>query len=186
MAKFLRGLIAAGFGGQGVLLLGQIVAHGAMKEGKFVTWIPSYGPEMRGGTANCSVAISDEEIGSPVVNQPDCLVIMNQPSLSKFEADLKPGGVLLYNSDLVTYPNQRKDITVVAVPCNTIALELGNEKVANVITLGALAASSDLVSVEGCKSTLAELMGKKKAALLEINMTAFDRGVEIARKVLGK
>ena len=85
MAKFLRGLIAAGFGGQGVLLLGQIVAHAAMKEGKFVTWIPSYGPEMRGGTANCSVAISEEEIGSPVVNHPDCLVIMNQPSLSKFE-----------------------------------------------------------------------------------------------------
>jgi 2-oxoglutarate ferredoxin oxidoreductase subunit gamma len=186
MAKFLRGLIAAGFGGQGVLLLGQIVAHAAMKEGRYVTWIPSYGPEMRGGTANCSVAISEEEIGSPVIPHPDCLVIMNQPSLAKFEEDLMTGGVLLYNSDLVTYPNPRKDITVVPVPCNTVALELGNEKVANVITLGALAAASDLVSVEGCKATLAELMGKKKAALVEINMAAFDRGVEIARKALGK
>ncbi|HOV29369.1 MAG TPA: 2-oxoacid:acceptor oxidoreductase family protein [Synergistales bacterium] len=186
MAKFLRGLIAAGFGGQGVLLLGQIVAHAAMKEGRYVTWIPSYGPEMRGGTANCSVAISDEEIGSPVVPHPDCLVIMNQPSLAKFEPDLKSGGTLLYNSDLVTYPQPRTDIRVVPVPCNSIALELGNEKVANVVTLGALAAASDLVSVEGCKETLAELMGKKKAALVEINMTAFDRGVEIARKALGQ
>jgi Pyruvate:ferredoxin oxidoreductase and related 2-oxoacid:ferredoxin oxidoreductases, gamma subunit len=128
MAKFLRGLIAAGFGGQGVLLLGQIVAHAAMKEGRFVTWIPSYGPEMRGGTANCSVAISEEEIGSPVIPHPDCLVIMNQPSLAKFEEDLKTGGVLLYNSDLVTYTKPRKDITVIPVPCNTVALELGNER----------------------------------------------------------
>lgn len=186
MAKFLRGLIAAGFGGQGVLLLGQIVAHAAMKEGRFVTWIPSYGPEMRGGTANCSVAISEEEIGSPVVPHPDCLVIMNQPSLAKFEEDLKTGGVLLYNSDLVTYAKPRNDIKVIAVPCNTLALELGNEKVANVITLGALAASSDIVDVEGCKATLAELMGKKKAALVEINMKAFDKGVEVARKAIGK
>jgi 2-oxoglutarate ferredoxin oxidoreductase subunit gamma len=111
---------------------------------------------------------------------------MNQPSLAKFEPDLKAGGVLLYNSDLVSYPEQRKDITVIAVPCNTMALDLGNEKVANVITLGALAEASDLVSVEGCKTTLAELMGKKKAALVEINMTAFDKGVEVARKALGK
>ncbi|MBL3591906.1 MAG: 2-oxoacid:acceptor oxidoreductase family protein [Synergistaceae bacterium] len=176
MSTYYRGFIAAGFGGQGILSLGQIVAYAAMKEGRFVTWIPSYGPEMRGGTANCSVIASEEEIASPVVSSPDVLVIMNQPSLEKFEAILKPGGVLLYNSDLVRYEKPRQDVTVLAVPANSTAAELGNDKVANVIVLGVLSAHTDLVGEEACRQTIADLFGKKKASLVELNLKAFDKG----------
>ncbi len=181
MAQFSRGLLAAGFGGQGILTLGQLVAYTAMNEGRFVTWIPSYGPEMRGGTANCSVVVSDAEIASPVVNHADAVVIMNQPSLEKFEKMVKPGGVLIYNSDLVTYKNPRTDVKVIPVPANSAAAELGNDKVANVIALGALAEATDLMKPETCLETLKEMLGKKKAQLLELNINAFARGREIAR-----
>ncbi|HQH79317.1 MAG TPA: 2-oxoacid:acceptor oxidoreductase family protein [Synergistaceae bacterium] len=181
MAQFSRGLLAAGFGGQGILTLGQLVAYTAMNEGRFVTWIPSYGPEMRGGTANCSVVVSDAEIASPVVNHADAVVIMNQPSLEKFEKMVKPGGVLIYNSDLVTYKNPRTDVKVIPVPANSVAAEMGNDKVANVIALGALAEATDLMKPETCLETLKEKLGKKKAQLLELNINAFARGREIAR-----
>jgi 2-oxoglutarate ferredoxin oxidoreductase subunit gamma len=176
VSTFYRSFIAAGFGGQGILSLGQIVAYAAMKEGRFVTWIPSYGPEMRGGTANCSVIASDEEIASPVVSRPDFLVIMNQPSLEKFEPLLKAGGILLYNSDLVKYENPRKDVKVLPIPANSAAAELGNDRVANVIVLGALAAHTDLVGEEACRLTISDLFGKKKAALVELNLQAFIKG----------
>ena len=135
--------IFAGFGGQGVLLMGQLLAYAGMMEDKEVSWLPSYGPEMRGGTANCSVVVSDAEIASPVVNHADAVVIMNQPSLEKFEKMVKPGGVLIYNSDLVTYKNPRTDVKVIPVPANSVAAEMGNDKVANVIALGALAEATD-------------------------------------------
>ena len=181
MNKFYRSLIAAGFGGQGVLSLGQLVAYTAMNEGHFVTWIPSYGPEMRGGTANCSVVTSEEEIASPVVTKADFVVIMNQPSLAKFESSLKPGGLLVYNSDLVTYDNPREDIRVLAVPANSAAMEMGNVRVANVIVLGALAENSDLVDIEVCKRTIAEVFGKKKAKLVDLNLQAFEKGRELGK-----
>ncbi len=182
MAAFFRSLIAAGFGGQGVLTLGQLVAYTAMGEGKNVTWIPSYGPEMRGGTANCSVVLSEEEIASPVVTEADVVVIMNQPSLEKFEKTLKPGGVLIYNQDLVRYEKPRNDVTVIPVPANSKAQELGNDKVANVIILGALAEATDLVNPDVCLETLKEKLGKKKAHLLDLNIKAFGLGREIGAK----
>ena len=182
MAAVSRSLIAAGFGGQGVLTMGQLVAYTAMGEGRNVTWIPSYGPEMRGGTANCSVVLSDDEIASPVVTEADVVVIMNQPSLEKFENALKPGGVLIYNEDLVRYENPREDVKVLPVPANSKALELGNDKVANVIVLGALAEATDLVNPEVCLDTLKEKLGKKKAHLLDLNVKAFALGRELGKK----
>lgn len=181
MSKFYRSIIAAGFGGQGVLSLGQLVAYTAMNEGRYVTWIPSYGPEMRGGTANCSVITSEEEIASPVVSKPDIVVIMNQPSLDKFEPCLKEGGLLVYNSDLVTYDNPRKDVRVLPIAANSAAMELGNVRVANVIVLGALAENSDLVDLEVCKKTIAEVFGKKKAKLVDLNLQAFEKGRELGK-----
>ncbi len=181
MKKFYRSLIAAGFGGQGVLSLGQLVAYTAMNEGRYVTWIPSYGPEMRGGTANCSVVTSDEEIASPVVNKPDIVVIMNQPSLEKFEPLLKEGGLLVYNSDLVKYESPRDDIRILPVSANSAAMELGNVRVANVIVLGALAENSDLVDLNVCKQTIAEVFGKKKAKLVDLNLEAFEKGRELGK-----
>lgn len=183
MAEFFRSLIAAGFGGQGVLTLGQLVAYTAMYEGRHVTWIPSYGPEMRGGTANCSVMVSDEEIASPVVSRADYVVIMNQPSLAKFEPAVKPGGVLLYNQDLVIYRTPRTDISIIPVAANTVALEIGSDKVANVIALGALVESGDIVEADACLATIKEKLGKKKAQLMEMNVAAFERGREIARNI---
>jgi 2-oxoglutarate ferredoxin oxidoreductase subunit gamma len=186
MAEFFRSLLAAGFGGQGVLTLGQLVAYTAMYEGRHVTWIPSYGPEMRGGTANCSVMVSDEEIASPVVSRADYVVIMNQPSLAKFEPTVKPGGILLYNEDLVSYRNPRTDITVVAVPANALAMELGSEKVANVVVLGALVEAGDIVGADACLATIKDKLGKKKAQMMEMNITAFEKGREIVRKGISR
>ncbi|SDY04138.1 2-oxoglutarate ferredoxin oxidoreductase subunit gamma [Acetomicrobium thermoterrenum DSM 13490] len=180
--SFYREMIAAGFGGQGVMLLGQIVAHAALNEGNNVMWIPSYGPEMRGGTANCSVIVSDGEVASPLVSSPDVLIIMNQPSLAKFVGNLKKGGVLIYNEDLVTYNDPRDDINIVKVQANSIAMELGNEKVANIVVLGALAEAADIASVDALKEAVKEILGAKKAHLLEINMKAFEKGQEVGKQ----
>ncbi|MGC9489969.1 MAG: 2-oxoacid:acceptor oxidoreductase family protein [Thermovirgaceae bacterium] len=184
MAKFKRGLIAAGFGGQGIMVLGQLVAYTAISEGRYVTWIPSYGPEMRGGTANCGVVISDEEIASPVVAEADVAVIMNKPSLEKFIDSVKPGGTLLYNSDLLDYPDPRRDITVLPLPCHSIALELGSDKVSNIVALGALVEATDLVSKDVCLETIKEKLGKRKPQFLPMNLQAYEKGQEIARKIL--
>lgn len=180
--SFYREMIAAGFGGQGIMLLGQIIAHAAMNDGKNVIWIPSYGPEMRGGTANCSVVVSDGEIASPLISSPDILVVMNQPSLAKFVNRLKKGGTLVYNTDLVTYDNPRDDINIVGVSANSIALELGNERVANIVVLGVLGEVTDMASVESLREALKELLGAKKASLLEINIKAFEKGQEIGKQ----
>jgi 2-oxoglutarate ferredoxin oxidoreductase subunit gamma len=184
MAKFERGLIAAGFGGQGIMVLGQLVAYTAISEGRYVTWIPSYGPEMRGGTANCGVVISDEEIASPVVAEADVAVIMNKPSLEKFIDSVKPGGTLLYNSDLLDYPDPRRDITVLSIPCHSTALELGSDKVSNIVVLGALVEATDLVSKDVCLETIKEKLGKRKPQFLSMNLQAYEKGQEIARKIL--
>ena len=180
--SFYREMIAAGFGGQGIMLMGQIIAHAAMNDGKNVIWIPSYGPEMRGGTANCSVVVSDGEIASPLISSPDILVVMNQPSLAKFVNRLKKGGTLVYNTDLVTYDNPRDDINIVGVNANSIALELGNERVANIVVLGVLGEVTDMASVESLREALKELLGAKKASLLEINIKAFEKGQEIGKQ----
>ena len=126
-------VILAGFGGQGILFGGMILAYAAMDSGKNTTWIPSYGPEMRGGTANVTVIISDDEIGSPIVRQPQVAIVFNLPSMEKYESLVKAGGVLVYNSSLIDSEPQRTDITYVPVPANDIAEELGNLKMANMV-----------------------------------------------------
>ena len=128
------------------MVLGQLVAYGAMKEGKFVTWLPSYGPEMRGGTANCGVTVSSRPIGSPFVASADVVVALNQPSLDKYEASVKTGGFLIYNSDMAKYTPTRDDIRVIPVNASQIAGNIGNEKAVNVILLGVVIAISDLIS----------------------------------------
>jgi 2-oxoglutarate ferredoxin oxidoreductase subunit gamma len=178
-------LFAAGFGGQGVMVLGQLVAYTGIAQGLHVTWIPSYGPEMRGGTANCGVVLSSEEIASPVVAEADAVVIMNQPSLTKFVKSVREGGVLIYNSDLVTYENPRTDIKIIAVPANSVAAELGSDKVANIVALGALVEATGIVEEETCIETIKDKLGKRKPQFLPMNLEAFAKGKEIARKILG-
>lgn len=180
--KFERSLLAAGFGGQGIMVLGQLMAYTGMHEGRNVTWIPSYGPEMRGGTANCSVIVSEDIIGSPTVPEADAVVVMNQPSLAKFVSEVKPGGKLYYNSDLVKYDNPRKDITIYAIPANSIAKELGNERVANIVMFGALVSSTDFVKEEGALEMLDEKLGKKKPEFIPMNRKAFQKGKEYVKK----
>lgn len=170
--------VFAGFGGQGVLSMGLNLAQAAMLEGKNVTYLPSYGAEVRGGTANCTVAVSDEEIASPVASSPDFIVAMNQPSLVRFQNQIQSGGVLFINSSLIEAEIPRGDIEIVRVPANSIAEELGSPKSANMVMLGAFTKKSNLVSVssviEELKSTL-----KKKQKLIAINQKALMIGYEL-------
>lgn len=168
--------IFAGFGGQGVLLMGQLIAYAALYEGKKVSWIPSYGPEMRGGTANCTVVVSDREIGSPVVTRPSCVVAMNLPSLDKFEDRVKPGGVLVINSSMINREPRRTDITVIKVPATATATELGNQRVANMVALGAVVEATRVVSVEGLLETLRKKLPAHHQDLLPLNQKAIELG----------
>ena len=168
--------LIAGFGGQGVLLIGQLVAKAALQEGREVSWMPSYGPEMRGGEANCAVVVSDEAIGSPLVSEPPVLVAMNKPSLIKFMPRMLKGGTLLYNSSLISDVPIREDIRVIAVPCNDIAAALGNDRVANMVMLGAVRQATDVCSAESVSAVLADWLGPKKAALLPVNEQAVTEG----------
>lgn len=172
--------IFAGFGGQGVMLMGQLLAYSGMYEDKNVTYFPSYGPEMRGGTANCSVIVSDEPVGSPVISEPGILVAMNRPSLERFEAALKPGGTLFYNSSLIDIKPKRTDIKAYAIPANEIAIDLGNARVANMVVMGALLKATGVVSVDTVMKVLTEkvLTGKKKE-LVGINRAALEKGMEL-------
>ena len=179
--KFEKSLIAAGFGGQGLMVLGQLVAYTGIAEERNVSWIPSYGPEMRGGTANCCVIVSDNEIGAPVVSEADAIVVMNQPSFDKFKNDVKPNGVLLYNSDLIKPSEVRSDIKVVAVPANTMATEAGSDVVANIVMLGALVETSGIVGDKACMETIKEKLGAKKPEFLPMNMTAYEKGKTAVR-----
>ena len=156
--------LIAGFGGQGVLLIGQLIAKAAMRQGYEVSWMPSYGPEMRGGEANCAVVVSDEPIGSPLVSEPTVLVAMNRPSLEKFMPAMPAGATLLYNASLIDGVTLREDIKVIAVPCNEIADRLQNSRVSNMVMLGAIRAATDAVSLENLTQTLKEWLGEKKGA----------------------
>ena len=171
-------IVFAGFGGQGVLSMGLNLAQAALLEDKNVTYLPSYGVEVRGGTANCTVAISDEEIASPVASSPDFVVAMNQPSLIKFQNQLHSGGVLFFNSSLIETQISRGDIEIVAVPANSMAEELGNPQSANMVMLGAFIKKSNLVSL----STLIEALGKtlkKKEKQAAINKKALMAGYNL-------
>jgi 2-oxoglutarate ferredoxin oxidoreductase subunit gamma len=170
--------IFAGFGGQGVLSMGLNLAQAAMVEGKHVTYLPSYGAEVRGGTANCTVAVSDEDIASPVASSPEFIVVMNKPSLFRFQNLLESAGVLFINSSLIDAETTRGDIEVIRVPANTIAEELGSLKAANMVMLGAFIKKSNLVSLETVIEELKNVLGKKKS-LLEINTKALKTGYDL-------
>lgn len=177
-------LILSGFGGQGIMFAGQIISYAAMDAGREVTWIPSYGPEMRGGTANCTVVVADEEIGSPVVKNPDVALVMNLPSLDKYEPLIKPGGVLVINTSMVDRPPLRSDITVVAIPCNEIAEELGNIRLANMVAVGALMAASSVLSISDIEAALNAHMPGRHKHLLPKNIEAIQKGAACANKEL--
>ena len=172
-------LLIAGFGGQGVVLIGQLLGYAASSSGKNATYYPSYGAEQRGGTANCTVVISDEEIGSPVVTKLDTVIAMNEPSLVRFEEWVKPGGTLIINSSLIKRQVVRTDIQVVAVPANEIAGDLGTDKIANMVVLGTYLAVSKVLSVETVLNTMREKLAAK-ATFLPLNEAAIRAGLQIA------
>jgi 2-oxoglutarate ferredoxin oxidoreductase subunit gamma len=168
-------VIMAGFGGQGILLIGKMLAYAGMHEGKEVSWLPSYGPEMRGGTCNCTVVISDTTVGSPVIQSPRAVLAMNLPSLEKFEPDLRPGGVLLINTSLIDQRSERDDIVIVEVPANEIAKELGNPRGANMVALGAYLGATGSVSVEEVEKVIRETFAAKPK-VIDVNIEALHRG----------
>jgi 2-oxoglutarate ferredoxin oxidoreductase subunit gamma len=172
----------AGFGGQGILLSAKILAYTAMEAGFEVVWIPSYGPEMRGGTAYCMVIISDRPIGSPIVKNPGHLVAMNRPSLEKFAPVVKPGGVIMINSSLIPIRSDRTDVDEIAIPVNDIAIEAGSIRSANIVALAAFVARSGLVPMEALRESVKKEFARK-AKLIPLNMDAMDRGVQAARAV---
>ncbi|MBU1487668.1 2-oxoacid:acceptor oxidoreductase family protein [bacterium] len=178
----LEEVVIAGFGGQGVVFCGTLLCCAGMREEKEVCGIPSYGAEMRGGTANYSVVISEEEIASPLVFNPTSAIIMNQPSLDKFEPKMKSGGLMILNSSLVTREIDRADLKVVKIPATLIATELGNERVANMVALGAYLSKSKVVLLENAVKALSLSLSKDKQKLLTINEKALRKGFEIGSK----
>lgn len=175
-------IICAGFGGQGVMSMGQMLTYAGMIEDKQVSWLPSYGPEMRGGTANCNVIVSESLIGSPIiVDDATCAIVMNLPSLDKFEADLAPNGRLLINSSLIEKKASRDDVVSYYVPANEIAIKLGNDKVANMVMLGAYIELTKAVEVESLHKALQKVFGERKAHLMDINIQALEKGAEAVR-----
>ncbi|NLM42428.1 MAG: 2-oxoacid:ferredoxin oxidoreductase subunit gamma [Clostridiales bacterium] len=171
-------IIMAGFGGQGVMSMGRILAEAGLKEGKNVSWLPSYGPEMRGGTANCSVIISDEPVGAPTVTEATAAIVMNRPSLDKFEKDVLPGGHLFINSSLIDRKATREDINVYYIPANEIADELGTGKIANMVMLGAYIKVTNAAKEETIMEYIEEIFSGKKAELIPLNKEALKRGAD--------
>ncbi|HNY00409.1 MAG TPA: 2-oxoacid:acceptor oxidoreductase family protein [Oscillospiraceae bacterium] len=173
--------IFAGFGGQGMLLIGKFLAMACMMDGKHVSWLPSYGPEMRGGTANCSVIVSDQPVASPLVDKADVVIAMNRPSLDKFESHVKPGGTLVINSSIIDRKAERTDVNVVYCDANKIAESVGNPKGANVAILGALLEKSPVCSVDTMVEAIRIELGEKKVKFLEGNKKALVAGMEAAK-----
>lgn len=176
MRSFERKFFGCGFGGQGVMVLGQLLAYGGIHESRYATWLPSYGPEMRGGTANCSVVISDREVASPYVTRADLVAALNQPSIEKFEGYVKPGGLLVYNKDIIEYHPRRDDIRVVPVAANSLAREAGKEVTLNIVMFGAVVAVSDFITDDTALYVIREKLGKRKPEFLETNLRAYALG----------
>ena len=174
-------IIISGFGGQGALFAGQLLAYAGLADGLHVTWIPSYGPEMRGGTANCTVIVSEEEIGAPIIRYPSAAIVLNLPSMDKYEPLVKPGGVLIVNTTLVPRASQREDIRVIALPASDIATELGNVRMANLVALGALLKATGIVSLELVMTQLEEHLSERQRKWLEPNKAALLKGAEFAQ-----
>lgn len=174
--------VFSGFGGQGVLMMGYILALSAMRDGMQVTYLPAYGAEVRGGTANCTVSISDEEIASPVASFPDYVIALNKPSLIRYEGQLKSRGTLLLNSDLIDIDPTRKDIEIFKIPANTIAKKLKSERTVNMIMLGALAAATNIISIDSLANGLTEVIKTKSARQMETNRKGLELGSQYVLK----
>ena len=166
----------AGFGGQGILFAGKVLAYCGMLDGREVSWLPSYGPEMRGGTCNCSVTLSDEPIGSPTVYNPDILIVMNEPSFVKYINEVKPGGCAFVNTTLVDSVSDRKDIDIYNIPATAMAEENGLTGGANIVMIGMLIKKTGIISMDGIESTIRKMVPPKKAQLIENNMKAIRMG----------
>jgi len=178
----LQEIIVAGFGGQGVMSMGQLLAYAGMEEDKHVSWIPSYGPEMRGGTANCSVTISDVPVSSPLISEPDTLIVLNRPSLEKFEPDVKPGGLLLINSSLIDIEPKRSDLRVVKLPADDLAdKNFSNTRVANMILVGAFVAITKAVNIESVLGALKKVLPEYRHNLIPLNRQALELGMDLAK-----
>ncbi|MGB2769590.1 MAG: 2-oxoacid:acceptor oxidoreductase family protein [Candidatus Zixiibacteriota bacterium] len=174
-----QGVIMSGFGGQGIVSAGILLAYAGMVDGKHVTFFPAYGAEMRGGTANCSVVVSSEEVASPVVSSPDSVIVMNEPSLLKFEPTLKPEGLLLINKSLVSSQPKRDDVNTAIIDANKIAEEIGTVKCANMVMLGALINHTQAVSLESIIKTLPKVFPRAKKEMIDINVEALKKGTTL-------
>ncbi|MEH7254064.1 2-oxoacid:acceptor oxidoreductase family protein [Neobacillus niacini] len=172
----LEEIIIAGFGGQGVMSMGQLIAYAGMLEGKGVSWLPSYGPEQRGGTANCAVVVSDQQVGSPLVTSPSTAIVLNNPSFDKFEPLVRPGGLLIINSSLVARVSERNDIEVIELTATDMANDLGNARVANMILLGAFLEHKKVVTSESIIESLKKVLSSEKHHLIEVNKQALNKG----------
>lgn len=177
----LEEIIISGFGGQGVLSLGQNLAYAAMIEGKEISWMPSYGPEMRGGAANCITIISDKQISSPIITKFDTAIILNQPSLDKFESKVKPGGLLIYESTNILNPPTRKDIEVIGIPAADKANELNNIKVLNMVVLGAYLEKKPIIKLDSVIDALKKVLPERYHHLLPLNRQALESGAELVK-----
>lgn len=176
-------IIIAGFGGQGVLSMGQILCYGGVIEGKEVSWMPSYGPEMRGGTANCIAIISDSRISSPILTKFDTVIALNQPSLDKFEPAVKQGGLLIYEASTIINPPKRTDIEIVPIEAANEATKLNNNKVMNMIILGALLKKKPVITFESALEGLKKVLPERYHKLIPLNKTAMERGMELAENL---
>ena len=174
-------IIVAGFGGQGVMMIGKLLAHAGMLEHRNVSWLPSYGPEMRGGTANCHVIVSEKEIAAPIVTQATCVIAMNLPSLEKFESIVKSGGRLFINSSLIRQHAHRTDVSALEIPVNDIANRQGSLRVANVVMLGAYITLSNVVKKDTILEAIQDVLGEHKQHLLDINVNALEEGIAFAK-----
>ncbi|MDA8125316.1 MAG: 2-oxoacid:acceptor oxidoreductase family protein [Deltaproteobacteria bacterium] len=170
--------IFAGFGGQGVLMMGYTLAHGAMSAGYNVTYLPAYGAEMRGGTANCTVAVSDDDIASPIASEPDNLIVLNTPSLSSFQNRVASGGSLFLNSSIIAVESTRHDVQIIKIPSSDMAGALGNSRAANTVMMGVFLKKTGLIPPDVYLNSMQEVMGSKKKAIIELNHKAFAAGYE--------
>lgn len=181
MNKMKKEIIVAGFGGQGILSLGKILAHAGLIEGKEITWMPSYGPEQRGGTANVTVILSDGRISSPVLNSYDVVVVLNQPSLDKFEKDVKPGGIIIYDSYGIRHTPTRKDINIYRIDAMDEAIEMGNARAFNMLVLGGILKVCPVVTTESIVNSLKESLAERLHNLIPENEKAILHGMEIIK-----
>ena len=173
-------VIMSGFGGQGLMMIGKLLAKAGLEEGKDVTWLPSYGPEMRGGTANCTVVIADKPIGSPLISSPQAAVVMNQPSLEKFAPMLRKGGILVINSTMIPVNSDRTDLRSFRIKANDLAQELGNRRSANLVMLGAYIGLEEVVSPKTLIEAIKEAFAAKKK-FIDVNCKTFMKGYELAK-----